>query len=89
MFYVCVSVAQVLYQRPDSLRVLCCILAFRVFALFWIETTNVLHGVCWSHSSSFRVTAHNAPITNGLASASAPLVPLVPGPFLLSRPPSS
>lgn len=58
--YVCVSVAQVLYQRPDSLRVLCCILAFRVFALFWIETTNVLHGVCWSHSSSFMVTASNA-----------------------------
>ncbi|XP_067435009.1 putative ferric-chelate reductase 1 [Thunnus thynnus] len=67
------SPAQVLYQRPGSLRVLCSILGVPRTALFWTETSDVVPGICWSHSPSLWVTAPSAPITTGTTVAITPI----------------
>ena len=61
----CLSQPRVLYQRSGSLRVLRSILAVLSTALFWTESSDVVPGICWSHSSSLGVTAPSAPITTG------------------------
>jgi len=55
----------ILYQRPGSLRFLRSILAVRRTALFWTEISDVIHGICWSHSPSSGVTAPSALIRTG------------------------
>ncbi len=69
---VCLSQARVPYQRPGSLKVLHGILAVPNIALFWTETSDVLPGICWSHSSSLLVTAPSAPIITGTSVAFTP-----------------
>ena len=54
--------AWVLYQKPGSLRVLHRILAVPRIALFWIEISDVIPGICWSHAPSLGVTAPSAPL---------------------------
>ncbi|XP_051261435.1 sialic acid-binding Ig-like lectin 12 isoform X2 [Dicentrarchus labrax] len=61
--------SRVLYQRPGSLRVLRSILAVPRTALFWTEASDVVPGICWSHSPSLGVTAPRAPTTTGITLA--------------------
>uniref|UniRef100_A0A669AZ21 mitogen-activated protein kinase kinase kinase n=1 Tax=Oreochromis niloticus TaxID=8128 RepID=A0A669AZ21_ORENI len=49
----------------NNLRVLRSILAVPRTALFWTEISDVVPGICWSHSPSLGVTAPSAPITTG------------------------
>jgi len=44
------------YKRHDSLRVQCSYWGIARTALFWTEITEVVPGICWSHSLSLRVT---------------------------------
>ena len=48
-----------------GLRVMHSILYIPSTALFWTERSDVVPGICWSHSSSLGVTAPSAPITTG------------------------
>lgn len=54
-WYRCDPQARVLYQRPGSLG-LCAVLCL----FLWTDTSDVIPGVFWSHSSNFRVTAPTA-----------------------------
>ncbi len=55
-----------------SLRVLCSILAVPRTALFWTEISDVVPGICSSHSPSLGVTALRALITTGTTVAFTP-----------------
>ena len=63
----CLPQPWVVHQSPGSLRVLRSILAVPITALFWTESSDVVPGICWSHSSSLGVTAPSVPITTGTA----------------------
>lgn len=62
----CLPQFLVLYQTPGSLRFLCNTLAVPSIAPFWTESSGVIPGMCWSHSSSLEVIAPTAPTTTGI-----------------------
>lgn len=60
----CLHQYQVLSQRPASLRVQHRILAIPSIILFWIESSDVVPRICWSHSPNLDVTVPSAPTTS-------------------------